>query len=412
METIKINKEKDSLEFAHIADIHLGYSSGSKLDTNTHINLREQDGYNALDYCIEDIIKNKVSFVLCTGDFFHSPNPSARTIVNAQRILDKLTQNNIPFICLAGNHDATDAVRDIPSSVILHNPNNNWFSYSEPYKIIEIPNSNVVLHLISHHNYVNQRDTMDMIKLDDNKINILCTHGSCYDSNLEIIVHSEAEPREVVIPEDILNLNWSYILLGHIHERGWIGSKDKIHDTTGQKRFYAGSLIRRGFSDGESKLGRGWTKWSVNENTKEMTPTFFNVPQRLQLEISFECIDKGVVEVENEIEECFKNIILTENPILKFYFIDIAKEVKTQINWSRFTEYTSQCLSFIINNITKEEAKKIVTKDTFSFDLFSAFKLYWKQVETDYNENDRDTIYELSNKYLKLGQEKILERME
>ena len=49
---------------------------------------------------------------------------------------------------------------------------------------------------------------MKNVKPIEGKINILCTHGSCYDDNLEMILHSEAEPREVVIPENVLSLNW------------------------------------------------------------------------------------------------------------------------------------------------------------------------------------------------------------
>ena len=73
------------MRIGHISDIHLGYTSGNKKDTETKINIREQDGYNALNECIEQMIENKVDLVLCTGDFFHSPAPSIYTLVQHKK---------------------------------------------------------------------------------------------------------------------------------------------------------------------------------------------------------------------------------------------------------------------------------------------------------------------------------------
>ena len=60
------------VKFAHVSDIHLGYMSGKKIDPETKINIREQDGYLALEECFKDIASHadELDFVLCTGDFF------------------------------------------------------------------------------------------------------------------------------------------------------------------------------------------------------------------------------------------------------------------------------------------------------------------------------------------------------
>ena len=58
------------MKIAHISDIHLGYTSGKKVDPITKINLREEDGYKALEECFEQIIaEGDVDTVVCTGDF-------------------------------------------------------------------------------------------------------------------------------------------------------------------------------------------------------------------------------------------------------------------------------------------------------------------------------------------------------
>lgn len=398
------------MKIAHISDIHLGYTSGKKVDPVTKTNLREEDGYKALKECFEQIIaEGDIDTVVCTGDFFHSPTPKPKTITVAQNLIRELYKNNIRFVCLAGNHDSTDAVKDIPSSRVLHIPELGIFSYIEPYKIYEL-SDNIVLHLVSHHGYTEQEETMKNVKPIEGKINILCTHGSCYDDNLEMILHSEAEPREVVIPENVLSLNWDYTLLGHIHERGWVSSTDGLTDTANKKVFYGGSLFRRGFSDKDCELGRGWTKWTIDEDTKSMTPEFFTVEQRPQMEVVVNCKDKEAIDIEREIRALFNRIDFDVTPILRVILIDIPNNKRTQINWKRFEEQTSKCLTFTVKFTTAEQIKKLnISGEIFSFDLIEAYNEFWKVANKSYAEKDRASINSVNNKLLKMGQDRVLD---
>lgn len=398
------------MKIAHISDIHLGYTSGKKVDLITKTNLREEDGYKALKECFEQIIaEGDVDTVVCTGDFFHSPTPKPKTITVAQNQIRELYKNNIRFVCLAGNHDSTDAVKDIPSSRVLHIPELGIYSYIEPYKIYEL-SDNIILHLVSHHGYTEQKETMKNVKPIEGKINILCTHGSCYDDNLEMILHSEAEPREVVIPENVLSLNWDYTLLGHIHERGWVSSTDGLTDTANKRVFYGGSLFRRGFSDKDCALGRGWTKWTIDEDTKSMIPEFFTVEQRPQMEVVVNCKDKEAIDIEREIRALFNNIDFDVTPILRVILIDIPNNKRTQINWKRFEEQTSKCLTFTVKFTTAEQIKKLnISGEIFSFDLIEAYNEFWKVANKSYAEKDRASINSVNNKLLKMGQDRVLD---
>lgn len=398
------------MKIAHISDIHLGYTSGKKVDPITKTNLREEDGYKALEECFEQIIaEGDIDTVVCTGDFFHSPTPKPKTITVAQNQVRELYKNNIRFVCLAGNHDSTDAVKDIPSSRVLHIPELGIYSYIEPYKIYEL-SDNIVLHLVSHHGYTEQKETMKNVKPIEGKINILCTHGSCYDDNLEMILHSEAEPREVVIPENVLSLNWDYTLLGHIHERGWVSSTDGLTDTANKRVFYGGSLFRRGFSDKDCALGRGWTKWTIDEDTKSMIPEFFTVEQRPQMEVIVNCKDKEAIDIEREIRALFSNINFDVTPILRVILIDIPNNKRTQINWKRFEEQTSKCLTFTVKFTTAEQIKKLnISGEIFSFDLIEAYNEFWEVANKSYAEKDRASINSVNNKLLKMGQDRVLD---
>lgn len=397
------------ISFAHFSDVHSGYISGKKKDPNTKINLREQDGYNALQEVVKQICADEdILFVVDSGDLFHSPRPSIYTIVKTKEILDEFIIHEIPYYNIAGNHDSTDAVKDIPSNRTVNNPKLNINTFIEPYVIQEIPNTKVVLHMVSHHGYLEQQETMKNVKPIKGKFNILVSHGSVWDDNLGLMLHSESEPREVIIPESVLKLKWDYILLGHIHERGWVHSTDGLTDTANKKIFYGGSLIRRGFSDKVCKLGRGWTKWTIDDDYKTMTPQFFTIPQRPQYDEFVLCENKSIKEIEEDIYKIFKKIDLTETPILRISLVDLDHATKLLLNWKIFDEYTSQCLTFGVKVISKEELKLELSNNNFSFDLLDAFQEYWNEAETIFEESQRSIIKSTSDKFLKEGQNQVL----
>ena len=68
MHRYKAERRTMTKEFkiAHISDCHLGYRSGQFRDNETGINLREQDGYDALDKAIDEIIEAKPDVVICS----------------------------------------------------------------------------------------------------------------------------------------------------------------------------------------------------------------------------------------------------------------------------------------------------------------------------------------------------------
>lgn len=390
---------------AHISDCHLGYRSGNFRDPNTGINLREQDGYNAFHEVISQIIKEKPDVVICSGDIFHSPAPSIYSIVQCQKELNRLAEANIPFYNIAGNHDATDSVRDIPSNAVLNAPLLNLNSYTEPYIVKEI-GPDIVAHFVSHHGFIAQQETMAKLKLIDGKFNILVTHGSVFDTNINAILHSENEPREIVIPEEVMNMGWDYTLMGHIHERGWVSSKDHLTDTANRKQFYGGSLLRRGFTDKECKLGRGWTLWSIENN--KMTPKFYVINERLQEDIAIFCKDKTHLQIEEEVLKEFENIDFSQNPIVRITFVGITKENKMAIDWNVLLEQTKQCLTFTTKYKYAEEVKSNIDSTSFNYDLNTAYKKFWDDTKVNFSEEVQEPVNDESVRFLDKGQDKVI----
>lgn len=403
---------KNIIKIGHISDTHLGYSSGKKIVNG--VNLREQDGYDAWHLIINEMIEQKIDFVVHTGDLFHWPNPSIKAINEALIGLRKLADAGIKFYGLAGNHDATDVVSQLSANKILNLPEIGIHCFGEPYEKVK-PVEGLFLHMVSHHGYMAQEETFKNIKKVDNAINILLTHGSCYDDNLGLMLKTELAPREVVIPQELIEMDWDYTLLGHIHERGWVHSKDGLTDTAKRKQFYGGSTIRRGFADKECKLDRGWTLWEVNLDTKEFTPNIIKIPQRAQFDFVIDCKNKDITQIDNEIRENLKQANEAEHPLVRITFNDLPTELRLSLSMSQYTDYTRDFLSFstkfVSNSKTNEsDNEKVFSTDSFSYDLFSAFDSYWDDNKDNIEKEIQEKTKENSDKYLSEGNSKVLEK--
>lgn len=417
------------LKMAHFSDTHLGYSSGRRYN-KIGINQRVLDGYKAYNEAIDQMISEKVDIAILSGDLFHTAHPDVLTIMTAQEGLRRLAKEGIKVYVGAGNHDATDIRSEVPANGVVNEPSAGIESYVDPY-IVKDLTDNIVGHFLSHHAYTDQGETMRQIKLVDGKINILISHGSCFDTNMNVMLHSPQEPREVVIPEFIMNLPWDYTFLGHIHERGWIGSKDGKTDTAKRKQFYGGSLIRRGFSDRPCKLERGWTLWTFYDD-KTITPTFFNVAQRPQIDCAkIEAKDLSPVEIEEKLVAQLKQIYDTYSndegfipdevaPIVRQTVVGISPVAYVAIDWSNSSKYTKH---FLTHTLKKVDAKSDISNQSAnddsvsasddlktSQDIVEAFDTWMAESHSSEKEiEDKDEVTEKAKVLLKKGQNEVLE---
>lgn len=409
---------------AHLADLHLGYSSGRKKINENGYNVRENDGYIAYNAVIDQIIKEEVNSVLIAGDFFHSPRPKNHTILIAQTGLRRLAKAGIKVYIVAGNHDATDIRAEVPSSKLLNEPGSGIYSFDDPYECVEV-SPGIFIHFIAHHAFIDQEETMDSIKLIDGAVNILASHGSCYDTNIGAILRTPNEPREVIIPEAIINMPWDYTLLGHIHERGWIGSKDGKTDTSNRKQFYNGSLLRRGFADKVSINGRGWTKWIINKD-KSIDYKMFTIHEREQLDL--EPIDvkgKKAIQVEVEIikqlesiDKYMKNkyteITLENSPIVRQTIIGVNAITRLSLNLQRFNQYTQKYLTHnfkIVPDIEAVDMENVVSVDALNnSDIVVVFKEWNKANDKlfDFDDNLKDEIKDTAKVNLEASRDELL----
>lgn len=352
-----------TFKLALVSDLHIGYASTRIVDEQK-VNLRVGDGYRALADIVTQIIEQAADAVLVPGDTFHTPEPRVRDIVYAQNQFRRFYDAGIPVYILAGNHDALDIASEIAASRVLHDPLRKIFSHVEPYVQYEIADG-INVHMVSHHLYNDQADTFKNVKPHEGAINIFSTHGSVIDPLLQIKLHTEQSPREIVIPNSLLNeKGWSYSMLGHIHERGWIGSKDKKTDTSNTRVFYSGSVLRRGFSDKDVPLGKGWTMWTIEPNGT-FTPEFFMTKERPQSD--FRTIDAANLKAPEITDLIIRNLKSShgygeelnfiEAPILRQRVINLAPAKHQSLDWKSISANSTHAMQWSLKTATMGDAE-------------------------------------------------------
>ena len=80
---------------------------------------REKDFYEVFEKIIDNIIEEKVDFVIHSGDLFETARPSPIALLTFQKGLLKLKGAGIPMYAIAGNHDIVMRNDSIPPQVIF-----------------------------------------------------------------------------------------------------------------------------------------------------------------------------------------------------------------------------------------------------------------------------------------------------
>lgn len=409
---------------AHLSDLHLGYSSSNCKLNPQGVRWREADGYMAWIREIKDIINDgTVDVVLIAGDVFHTPTPSILAVKQAQKGVRMLADAGIPVVILTGNHDTSDVRSELAATALLNDPDHGVYSHYEPYATYDV-NDDVRLHLISHHLYKEQASTWDKVKPTNGKINIFSTHGSMIDPLTKLAMHTDASPREVIIPDEIVNNpGWDYRLLGHIHERGFVGSSDDgKSDTPHLKTYYNGSLIRRGFSDGETPLGRGWTKWTVQPDGL-LLPEFHTVAQRPQEDLpvinaldlsAADITDIAYDHVSNAVEDIKSPFTA---PILRQRVVNITPEKRKAVDQAMLRKLAAPALSWQLSMKTIQD-EPADGDDVVSNSIDPSNGGVKKQFEDWLTNNDayekvnesiRDSVRASMENFIRMGQEAVLD---
>jgi len=83
----------------HTGDTHVGYQQ-------YHVPERRDDFLDAFRQVVRDAIADDVDAVVHAGDLFHDRRPTLADIMGALGVLEELSDADIPFLAVVGNHEA------------------------------------------------------------------------------------------------------------------------------------------------------------------------------------------------------------------------------------------------------------------------------------------------------------------
>lgn len=247
---------------AALSDSHLGYSAKCRTHARSGINERVRDGYLAFKESVTQIIDADVDGVLHGGDLMHRSWPAVMDLVWARQQLERFAEAGIPVWGNTGNHDASSERGKSPATAALNDPSRGIHMVTEPYRMVS-PVDGLNIHLVSHYGLAqSERLLPDPV---EGEVNILTAHGAAMVPGHEIFACADS-PGEQPIGLDLLtNPGFAVHVLGHYHGMG------EILDGV----WYAGSSIRRGFSDPAG--GRGWLLVNVHtDGTVTVEPQYIS----------------------------------------------------------------------------------------------------------------------------------------
>lgn len=344
---------------AFFADTHIGYSYSSR-STEQGVNLRVQDGYNALHEIIDSIVtehkETPIDAVINGGDIFHYSHPTIRDIMTVQHFLRVLAREGIPFYGLAGNHDASDNRTEIAAVGVLHDPERDIHALYKPYEQYEL-NEGIILHSVSHHGHAG--DEEPTVIPVPNKLNIFTTHGAAVDPKNATLMKCLDSPREQIIPPELVIADSIDLrLLGHYHSRYAVGGEEL-------STWYSGSTLRRGFSDDPGD--RGWLLVTVFEDGSS-TVEARNIRQRPQYDFPIiDATDLNSSEIQDKILENLAGTRQSEKedafddaqaPILRQRVINASRSHRAGIDRAYIANKANHALRWQLEFMRPAEAAK------------------------------------------------------
>lgn len=234
------NESFRQLRVAHFADTHLGYSAFGKVDPESGRNQRAVDIEHAFQMAVGDILSRSVDLVLHAGDVFHHTRPSWSTMTHFLVQMRRFEYAGIPVVVIAGNHDtprmrATGSVYDF----LKHALPGIRFIAGYDTDAVPLPELGVVVHGVPHGALTNPDPPV--ILLDERSRNIVMAHGVAGGA----LFAGGHEPGEVEIKGNVLQADFDYVALGHVH----------LRQNVGINAYYSGSTERTSWGDQPAQPG-------------------------------------------------------------------------------------------------------------------------------------------------------------
>ena len=383
------------MKIIHFSDTHLGYHKYQKLDSQTGLNQREQDAYNAFEFVISTIIQTQPDLVLHAGDLFDSFHPSNRTLSFCLEQLGRLTDemknsaeqsatrelSGIPIVIISGNHSwPKQRIKGSVFSVLSQFPG-VYAVYDETYQQLRF--DGISVHAIPHcASQEKLEEELSKVTPDSNAdYNVAVIHAAIP----HLATNFYVEPSQISVNSDkLLELEMDYIALGHSH----------CAKVVQQNACYSGSTERFSFIEADEQKKFLEIDLS-NPSLKERITTHI-IPTRTMERIEIDAYGLSAKNITEQIREELKDREI-ENVIILVQLVGINRAVFNALDLGRpdrlfekafHIEYLPQFYS----EVQMPESIRLVRNLQEDFKMFMS--------EQEINQQERKELLKLGLKYL------------
>jgi len=201
------------MKFVHVSDTHLGCQIPVEYGE-----IRKYDFLNSFKQVIDFAIREKVDFIIHSGDFFDDYfRIDSKYLLEILDILFKLKDNKIPLIFIKGNHDTKGQRQNILEILkkldLIYEAN-----IKEPfiYKDIYIYGISEPSNLSYEQLRIYYKKNLSNLKFENNGYTIFMFHGAVNIFPENILESYSKEPR-ILSLEDLPKAD--YYAFGHFHKK-------------------------------------------------------------------------------------------------------------------------------------------------------------------------------------------------
>ncbi len=333
-------------KFAHIADSHIGGWRDLRM-RNTGI-----EAFNkAIDFCI----KEKVDFVVFSGDLFDTAIPNIEAMNNVTSKLSTLKKAGIRFYAVPGSHDfspsgktflttleAAGLLKNVAKASLENNSLKLEFTIDEKtsVKIAGMPGRKGALERTFF-------EDVDVSNLEqEGGFKIFVFHSAISEFKPKNLESMES------IPLSLLPKGFNYYAAGHVHARNVFEEKDYGFIV------YPGPTFPNNFSELE-KLKHGGFYVVTVDNNNIIKMDFQPIIIRNVYSIILDCDGKSTSEVESELMSQINNREFYNTIVLLRLYGKLSSGKPSDINLKEFiTTLYNKGAFFVMKNTSQLVSKE------------------------------------------------------
>ena len=357
--------------FAHISDVHLG---GWKQQPMQDLNF--QSFQKAIDRCI----KEKLDFILISGDLFDSAYPPIEILKQTFAEFRRLKEANIPCFIVAGSHDFSVSGKTFLDVLEKAGFCKNVVNFEKVNEIIYL--NPIIYQGVAIYGYPGKKSGLEIEDLRKIKF-----HDSPGMFKV-LMLHTTIDKAKGTLPIDSISTEElpeaDYYALGHLHI-----------DFQYENFVYPGPVFPNNFQELED-LGCG-SFYIINTSS----------PQRLQkVEIKIKEVEPIEITLNNALTATEQIISEINSRDIKDKIVllrvkgDLEKGKNSDIKFSKIEEHAkNKGAYFVLRNVhelkTKEVELEMEIKNTENIEE-EAVKIYSEQNPSDFNSTILHLINSLS----------------